>query len=822
VDPNPGNIPWCFYKVASPAVYLIDTFSKTSWGYEGYVKLNDTSSSQIPRVYVNVSFESSSRFHIKFTDPSKARWEIPESILPTPGIESTDSFNYGFAYSEPNTPASFVVTRKSDGVVLMNASGLQFGDTYLSISTSLDTKSGPNVYGLGEHVDPFRLSTNSHSYTMWSADVQTPVDENLYGSHPFYLELHNDGTADGVFLRSSNGMDVFLYSDHATFNVNGGVIDLYLLTGPSPTQVIQQYHQVIGKPMVPPYWSLGWHQCRYGYPNIQFTEQVVQNYSKAGIPLETIWNDIDYMQNYEDWTWDSNNYPQAQVASFVQQLHADHQHYVVIIDPGIHVRSGYGPYDSGLQQKIFLMKSDGVTPFVGQVWPGQTTFPSFFHPDAQTWWNSNFEGFLNGVPIDGIWIDMNEISNFQDGNAVEVENATLGDPLNPTYRINNLNNHAALNAHTTGMNCLHYGGILEYDVHNLFGFLETIATNKMLVAHYNKKPFVLSRSTFAGAGKWGAHWLGDNQSTWQSLISSIAGILDMNMFGIPFVGADICGFMQATTEELCARWSAVGAFYPFSRNHDNKEAPNQEPYLWPSVTQVAIKTLNARYSILPYLYTLFWQASQNGGQVAQALLFAFPNDPATYAIDQQFMLGPAILITPVLTQGATSVKGYFPDAAWYSFWDGTPLTSTGNVTLQAALTDIPVHVLGGNVVPQQEPGMTIYESRNNPYMLLVALDKSGAASGTFYLDDGETVNVGDNYSLLTYTVKSGNLTGTVVKSAYAVTPLLNTINIFGVSKVSTVTVNGGSKTFNYNSTSLVLNIASLQLPLLKGLTVTWA
>jgi len=332
----------------------------------------------------------------------------------------------------------------------------------------------------------------------------------------------------------------------------------------------------------------------------------------------------------------------------------------------------------------------------------------------------------------------------------------------------------------------------------------------------------LSRSTFAGLGKWGAHWLGDNQSTWQSLLSSIAGILDMNLFGIPLVGADICGFMQATTEELCARWSAVGAFYPFARNHDNKEAPNQEPYLWPSVTQVAIKTLNARYSILPYLYTLFWQASVNGGQVAQALFFNFPTDSNTYAIDQQFMLGPAILITPVLTQGATSVKGYFPNANWYSFWDGTPLASTGSVTLDTPLTDIQVHVCGGNVVPMQEPGMTIAASRANPFKLLVALDKSGSASGVFYLDDGETVDPADKVSLINYTVKNGTLQGTVAKQGYAVTPLLNTINVLGVAKVSTVTVNGGSKTFNYNSTTLVLSIPSLSLPLLKDLTVTWA
>jgi len=342
----------------------------------------------------------------------------------------------------------------------------------------------------------------------------------------------------------------------------------------------------------------------------------------------------------------------------------------------------------------------------------------------------------------------------------------------------------------------------------------------MLVAHYQKRPFILSRSTFAGSGKWGAHWLGDNQSTWQSLIESIAGMLGMNLFGVPFVGADICGFIGDTNEELCARWSAVGAFYPFSRNHNGGAQP-QEPYQWPSVTQVAIKTLNARYSILPYLYTLFYYATTNGGPVAQSLFFRFPTDVNTYAIDQQFMLGNGILVSPVLTQGATSVKAYFPDATWYSFWDGTPLNGTGSISLQAALTDIPVHILGGNIIPMQEPALTIAQTRANPFKLTVALDKNGLASGSLYLDDGESVDTA-KFSFLTYTAKNGTLQASVSNNLYEVTPLLQSIYILGVSKTTSVTVNGGSHDFTYNSTSLVLNITSLSLPMLKEFTVTWA
>jgi len=238
------------------------------------------------------------------------------------------------------------------------------------------------------------------------------------------------------------------------------------------------------------------------------------------------------------------------------------------------------------------------------------------------------------------------------------------------------------------------------------------------------------------------------------------------------------------------------------------------------VTQVAIKTLNARYLILPYLYTLFYYVSINGGTVAQPLFFRFPLDSNTYPIDQQFMLGNGILVSPVLTQGATSVKAYFPDATWYSFWDGTPLSNIGSVTLPASLTDIPVHILGGNIIPMQEPSLTTTQSRTNPFRLTVALDKNGAATGSLYLDDGESADT-SVFSLINYAAQNGTLKSTISKSNYQVTPLLQTINILGISKVTSVTVNGGSQSFNYNSTSLVLNISSLSLPMLKEFTVSW-
>jgi len=258
----------------------------------------------------------------------------------------------------------------------------------------------------------------------------------------------------------------------------------------------------------------------------------------------------------------------------------------------------------------------------------------------------------------------------------------------------------------------------------------------------------------------------------------------------------------------------------FARNHHDHGS--QEPYNWPSVTQVAIKTLNARYSLLPYYYTLFYYANQNGGQVARALFFSFPQDNNTWNIDQQFMIGGGILITPCMTQGATTVKGYFPNAKWYNFWDGSLQTPNGFVTLNAALTDIPIHVQGGHIIPMQEPGYTIADTRANPFKLLVALNANNAANGSVYLDDGETYTNAP-YSLISFAAANGSLTSTVTQSNYGTLPVLNTVTVLGVTgPITKVTVNGATTTnFNYTSAN-VLTISSLSLAILKPFTITWS
>lgn len=396
---------------------------------------------------------------------------------------------------------------------------------------------------------------------------------------------------------------------------------------------------------------------------------------------------------------------------------------------------------------------------------------------AFEWWNNELLQWSQKVSFDGIWIDMSEVSSFCVGScgsknksteagasrASSVGVAVSSSPTTssylrttptpgarnvnyPPYVINNILGDLA--SHTVSPNATHQGGMLEYDFHNLFGYQILGATHQALLAVFpEKRPFIIGRSTHAGSGKWAGHWGGDNYSLWAYMYFSISQALSFSIFGIPMFGVDTCGFSGNADMELCSRWMQLSAFFPFYRNHNSIGADSQEPYVWDKVAQASRDAIAIRYSLLPYIYTIFEQAHETGSTVMRALAWEFPGEPWLAGAEQQFLLGSSILVTPVLAKGATSVDGVFPGTGdgvtvWYDWYSYTAVAGVGrgqNVTIDAPLGHIPVYVRGGSVVPTQEPGMTTRESRSNPWGLLVALNLQGAAQGTLYLDDGESL-----------------------------------------------------------------------------------
>ncbi|KAL3479680.1 glycosyl hydrolases family 31-domain-containing protein [Aspergillus californicus] len=382
-----------------------------------------------------------------------------------------------------------------------------------------------------------------------------------------------------------------------------------------------------------------------------------------------------------------------------------------------------------------------------------------------------------------------------------------------------------LAAQAVSPNATHVDGVQEYDVHNLFGHQILKATyDGLLKILPGKRPFIIGRSTFAGSGKWAGHWGGDNKSRFSAMYFSISQALSFSLFGFPMFGTDSCGFNGNTDEELCNRWMQLSAFFPFCRNHNTLGAISQEPYRWASVIDATKSAMRIRYAVLPYLYTLFHFAHTSGSTVMRALAWEFPNEPLLASIDTQFLLGPSLMIIPVLEPLADSVKGIFPGVGrsqiWYDWYTQMAVDAEPgiNTTIPAPLGHIPVFVRGGGILPMQEPALTTEAARKTPWALLTALDSKGTASGQLYLDDGESL-----YPDATLNVEFKAAHSQLHARAHGewseLNPLAN-VTVMGITgEPSSVTFNGHvvpETAVNYNATSEVLFVSGLQNMTARG------
>ena len=608
-----------------------------------------------------------------------------------------------------------------------------FSTEGVTLRASIATDAGTSLYGTGETAGP--LLRNGAITETWAEQPYRPAppaglspleydDEflNLYQAHPWVLAVREDGSSFGVLADTTYRTRIDL-SDGIEFSADAA-FPIIVIEGATPQEVLTKLSGLTGTIELPPLWSLGYQQARWSYVPDARVREIADEFRARSIPCDVLWVDINYMDGFRIFTFDEDLFPDP--SGLNDYLHGNGFKSVWILDPGVKSEPGFFVYDEGLQGDHFIRKPDGEL-FVEGSWPGNSVWPDYTRPETRQWWANYIPDFLSNG-IDGIWIDLNEPSIV----------IPPGVPF--------------------PADLLHVGGgDLPPDTHaryhNAYGLLMSQATHQgMKAARPEHRPFLLSRSSFVGGQRYAAMWTGDNSANWDHLYWSVTMTLNMGLSGQPFAGPDIGGFFRGPSPSLYAHWIGVGAFFPFSRTHTVQLSPPQEPWSYgPEVEAIARTAIERRYRLLPYIYTLFHEASLNGLPVWRPVFFADPADASLRAEDHAFLMGSDLLIEPILSEGDPH-EFETPSGIWRE------LTLVGEDP--SMIPELPVMKLrGGAILPLGRVVQSTTEALLEPLTLMVSLNAEGRAEGRLYEDDGDGYGYqSGDYLLTTYSaVRSGDV-----------------------------------------------------------------
>ena len=531
-----------------------------------------------------------------------------------------------------------------------------------------------SVFGLGETTG--FLDKRGEKYVLWNTDANVPhVPEtpSLYQSIPVLYHFFKDGQAYGLFVDYPGRLTFDMRSQPDRFLVSApaGRLDLYLIFGPSLKEAVSGYTRLTGRMELPPLWAIGYHQSRYSYTSAEQVLDIAHTFRRKRIPLDAIYLDIHYMDGFRVFTFDPERF--AKPPELVAELAAMGVHAVPIVDPGIKIDPNYSVYREGVEKGYFLRKADGKM-FVGKVWPGDSAFPDFTHPEVRRWWG-NLHRFYTDLGIRGIWNDMNEPGIF------DRESLTMDPDV-----IHDNDGHPKTHG----------------ELHNLYGLQMTRATYEALAEQLGgERPFIVSRAGYAGIQRYACVWTGDNRSYWEHLAMSVPMILNLGLSGVAFAGADIGGYGHHATGELLARWTQLGAFYPFCRNHNEIGRTDHEPWRFGErIEAICRRYIELRYRWMPHLYNLFREASLTGIPIWRPMALEYPHDKRARKLCDQFLLGADVLIAPILRPDTSYRAVYLPDGAWYDYWSGACMAGGRPVLAEAPLEIMPIYIRAGAILPE--------------------------------------------------------------------------------------------------------------------------
>lgn len=607
------------------------------------------------------------------------------------------------------------------------------------ICISLEEDQG--VFGLGQGIGC--LNKRGRIYEMYNTDEpdHAPSKTKLYSTLPVFYLISPRGCI-GFFLDHAGYSRFDVGSENRELlriTIEGPGFDFYAIPG-SPESILKSVLELTGSSLFLPIWALGFQQSRWSYPDEKTVLDIANKMRQKKIPCDVIYLDIDYMDDYKVFTWNEERFPTPR--TLIDELKSMGLKVVTIIDPGVKAAEGYEVFEEGRQRSLFCKRVNG-TEYRPAVWPGESRLPDFLNSKTREWWGSKYSQFID-VGVAGFWNDMNEPAIFYTPESLsslfELAKGLEKDKgIDTEFLFGEI--VAKKRYHDYGREFYQEDDFgtkhLHRNVRNVYGFnMARAAYEGIERSAPERRIFNITRSSYPGIQRYAILWTGDNESQWEQLLSEIRMVQSISLAGISFTGCDVGGFGGNCTGELLARWTQFGAFLPFFRNHSAIGTRDQEPWAFDEeIESIVRKTIEMRYSLLPYIYSENWRSTKGESVMIRPLVLLWPEDSDTYQADDQYMFGPSLLVAPVYSPNATGRHVYLPESNWLDLNSGEVLAK-GHHWAIAPLDTIPLYLRENSMIITTKPLQHIESASWNNLRVKGFVKKS--ARFDLYEDDGIT------------------------------------------------------------------------------------
>jgi alpha-glucosidase len=667
--------------------------------------------------FVNIRFYSPTTIRVQANQTNTFN-EFSYAVITNPqkGIYKLNESGDNLTFTTDS--CKLIVTKKPVRVILknlkdevLNEDEPAFGTNWIGeeVTTYKKMQDGERFIGLGEKTG--NLDRKGEGYTNWNTDyfAYPSNGDPIYATIPFYMGLHNNRVY-GLFLDNTFKSHFNFGASNnrfSSFTAENGEMNYYLFANTTVAGIIKSYTELTGRMEMPSLWSIGFQQCRYSYYPDKEVITLAKTFRDKKIPCDVIYFDIHYMDKYKIFTWDKQRFPQPK--KMLDELEGLGFKNVVIVDPGIKVEKGYKSYEEGVKNDLFIKYPDG-TNYTGQVWPGWCHFPDFTNPKAREWWGNSFSGLVSDG-IDGFWNDMNEP-------------ATWGQ------RFPDL-----VEADFDGKKATHR------EWHNVYGMQMSRSTYEGTKRLMNgKRPFILTRAAYSGIQRYSAIWTGDNRPEDDHMMAGVRLVNSLGLSGVANAGYDVGGFAGEASKELFCRWMQIGTFCPFFRSHKMIDAKDSEPWSYgEKVEEIVRNYISLRYKLMPYLYSTFFESTQNGMPVARSLAINYTHEPLIYdwKYQNQYLFGHGIMVAPVVSYKEIN-KVYLPAGNWYDLLNEKQYQGKQEIYVETPMESLPLFVKGGSIIPMQS---VVQSAKETPFDTLYLHVYKGNESNEFiYYEDA-----GDGY-----------------------------------------------------------------------------